>query len=466
MCFGRFFKGGNGMLLSFSPSFIDVNNENGHFTPLHLSFLRAADNINEELFIFNGKETFHFNSEKNVEICKDSDYPKDASDAINHWINLHKSRSKLTIFAYEGSLDLILKLSKVASLNRDVRFFINLMSPEPGLVNPGTWNHFIGTSIKSEHAFKIERVLEALKQNTNIRVSADTEARLVLAKSLGIRIDSVWNGRSVVNHGKQLKSIDIINHKRSESNYIRVLISVDIKRFSFSQLFQCIRAIRFVDVFTKNSATNYLWVFNFKFSELPLHKKILTLLLSRNKTEFIKHKVNLSEYNKRISDSDLIWLPFNSYYVTGSSGRFDDALMNGKPILTRSGTYGDRQLQKWISGYPSYVNISECVQILINLPAILPFLSDCISGKMKEIEEYYSMENQLLSVIGSGEEKKIKIGSFSSYVPMNNSSTHQSNISGLRFISSCLHSLEPKFFYQSARMIILKLKSTLNFNFE
>lgn len=454
------------MILSFSPNFIDENNENGHFTPLHLSFLKAADNINEKLFIFNGKKTFQLNSEKKIKVSKDIDYPDDLSDAITLWINLHRNGSDLTIFAYEGSLDLILKLSKAASVSKDVKFVINLMSPEPGLVNPGTWNHFIGASIKSDYTFKVEKVLEVLKLNANMRVSADTEARSILAKSLGVRIDSVWSGRSVANHTNQIESEDLIGRERSDSNYIRVLISVDIHRFSFYQLLQCIRAIRFVDVFTKKINTNYLWVFNFNRSELPLHKRILLIFLNRNKTEFIKHKVELTEYNKRILDSDLVWLPFNSYYVTGSSGRFDDALMNGKPVLTRSGTYGDRELQKWIPGYPSYVNISECVQILSNLPSILPFLSNCILGKMQEIEAYCSMENQLLSVIGSRLVKEAKNDNFFPHNPVNNFNARQINISAFRFIFSCLYSLEPKFYYQSVKMVILKIKSKLGIKFE
>ena len=372
----------------------------GHFASVQMGFVEAANYLNMPFVIYDGKQFWRNNDLSDLTVVASADPAFTTYENIEKWISQIDYQGRITILIFEGSLESVVEVANFARRQPNIRIYINLFYPEPGLSIPGTYDHFVGQITDCTITNRLRESINLLEKLPNIRLACDTDARSFLARSLGIRIDETWYGRSPI--GKI--SLDLIDPEmdcKNTDRHINIFITVDIARFTYLQLWSCVSVIRFVSSLNQYQTNRLIWTFNFMPKEVSAKFRFLLLFLPKKTTKFVQNKVGLELYARRIHEAEVIWLPLSPYYASSSSGRVADAITLRKPILVPSGTYGHFEFSKWIPNWPTYRNQIECAQILLNLNNLLPLGSRLLRSQSRSISEYYSNVNQLKKVIGS-----------------------------------------------------------------
>lgn len=453
------------MIISVVPMFRGPDDTDGHFASVQLGFVESAKQIQERFVIFDGKFFWESSSENGLEKIAQALVSDNVFEGVADWLEEFPPIETVTLMVFEGSLGTIKKVSDFAWKWPDIRIYINLFYPEPGLSIPGTYEHFVGEITDGKMPSLVNEVKKILDELPSIRLACDSEARSYLAQSLGLRIDATWHGRSPVGlisrrYLENIEGNDIVVKDT------KIFVTVDINRFTSSQFLWCIQVIRFVSAINRNQENQIEWTFNFLPTEVELRFRILKRLLPRKNVKFVQSKVDLESYAKRIHNANLIWLPLSPYYASSSSGRVADAITLRKPVLVPSGTYGHFEISRWIKNWPTYRNQFECAQIMLNMPNLQHLADARLRDQHEEISEFYSNENQLLEVIGS-EFKIRKITDKTKRVTATTKNQYfKEQVTIVTFARSLAYSLSPNLHLRLLKLglIVIKQKTLRVFN--
>lgn len=426
----------------------------GHFASVQLGFVEAAQKIQERFIIFDGSYLWENSPANQLVKIASTQKSENIFNSLAKWLEELPQPEDVTIMVFEGSLSTIKEVEDLARTHPDRRFYINLFYPEPGLSIPGTYDHFVGeiTDGTLDKLLKdVKKILEALP---NIRLACDSDARSYLAQSLGLRIDSTWQGRSPVGYISR-KYFESESITLKNDGKIEIFITVDIQRFTSLQFIRCIQVIRFVSLINKKQDSTIEWTFNFLPEEVSLMFRLLIRLMPRKRVKFVRSKVDLDLYAERIYNADLIWLPLSSYYVSSSSGRVADALVLRKPLLVPSGTYGQFEITRWIKNWPTYRSQIECAQIILNMQNLQEVAKQMLINQAEIIGEFYSNENQLKRVIGHEFTKSTGLSGLANNNCISRKEFAKNQISIFTFIRALAYSLTPSLYFRLVKLGII-----------
>jgi len=430
------------------------NDTVGHFASVQMGFVESAQVMGERFVIFDGKFFWENSSENQLDTIAQVEEEKNIYEGIDKWLQDFPTLENVTVMVFEGSLGTIKEVSEFARSWPDNRIYINLFYPEPGLSIPGTYDHFVGEITDDKLHILLQEVKKILDELPNLRLACDTDARSYLARSLGIRIDATWHGRSPVGLISK-KYLTLEQPSKSDKENIEILITVDITRFKQMQFLWCVQVIRFVSSISMNQDRKIEWTFNFLPKEVSYKFRFLIRFLPRKNVHFVQSKVDLDMYAQRIHSANLIWLPLSSYYISSSSGRVADAVSLRKPILVPSGTYGHFEISKWIQNWPTYRSQFECAQIILNMQNLLPFADILLKNQAESISQYYSNENQLKKVIGSKINSSSEGYDFAKNIANTGINDLKNNITIFTFAKSLAYSLSPNFYVRLLNLVMI-----------
>jgi hypothetical protein len=293
-------------------------------------------------------------------------------------------------FVYEGELELIGPISRLASRFPKVKFVLNMMRADVPIATPASKKYRI--ELKKFLKSEIKQNFCSLTIPNNVKILCETDSRSFLLETLGIHPTGNFPTFSQFTRGRTIYEID--NNKSLErTNPLQVFfpraISVKDKKY-FSKFLVLIFLLR-KELQKKDLEFNILS--HNLLTQILI--KAVTLLLGNRQVHSELLPLSEEDYWLNFSHADLIVLIETPLYMTQSSGKAIDALVAGTPVLATSGTYGAKECDRWIEGFPSFTSMNQLAQVLCMGKDLAAIAHSTLREKKIQIRNYYSVNRAL-----------------------------------------------------------------------
>jgi hypothetical protein len=292
-------------------------------------------------------------------------------------------------FVYEGELELIGPISRLASRFPKVKFVLNMMRADVPIATPASKNYRIKLKkfVKSE----IKQNFRSMTIPDNVKILCETDSRSFLLETLGIHSTGSFPTFSQFTRGRTIYEID--NKFLERTNPLQVFfpraISVKDKKY-FSKFLVLIFLLR--KELQKKELEFHILYHNL-LSQILI--QAVTLLIGSRQVHSERLPLSEEGYWWNFSSPDLIVLIETPLYMTQSSGKAIDALVAGTPVLATSGTYGAKECNRWIEGFPSFTSMNQLAQVLCLGKDLAAIAQTTLREKKIQIRTHYSVNRAL-----------------------------------------------------------------------
>lgn len=310
--------------------------------------------------------------------CLDRSSPATIAASLERHLRGRPSAAdRLTcIVVYEGSSALAVALAPVAAEHPSVRFLVNLFHAERGLDVPLVRRKRHGTQreLLDYAPEALVARLAPLAEVTwpeNLRITAETDAKALLARSVGIPVMDVWRLHSAL--AERGASADRPARRRRPGAPVRVLIAARSSQLHPPLVGDVIEVMERVARVGGGSSTE--WVMAGRFDDHPRVRDALRRLERAGvRLDRADRPLEPDAYAGMFLDVDAVWMPTVWPYRAQSSGKALDALVLGRPILAPAGTAPALAMQRWVPGAPAYGSLAEAAQTFLRLPSLIGLL--------------------------------------------------------------------------------------------
>lgn len=364
-------------VLSVAPSFgIGPVPFAGHEEPYQLGLGRAAATAGLPWTIL-AAETATF-IDGPVVACLDRSSPESIATSLERYLRDRSPAIDRTtgVVVYEGSSALARTLAPVAARHPDVRFLINLFRAERGLDVP--------LVRRKRHATQRELLdygpdaliarlapLGRIVWPENLRITAETEAKALLARSVGIPVSDVWRLHSAM--AERDGSGEHPARERRPGEPVRVLIAARSSQLHpplVDDVIEVMGRVARVD-----GGRSIVWKMSGRFDDHSRVRGALQRLQRAGvRLDADDRPLDPDAYAGMFFDVDAVWMPTVWPYRVQSSGKALDAIVLGRPIVAPAGTAPADVMQRWVPGAPAYGSLPEAAQTFLRLPSLVGFL--------------------------------------------------------------------------------------------
>jgi hypothetical protein len=298
------------------------------------------------------------------------------------------------VFIYEGDTGIALAMATLAARHPHIRFLVNLFRSEAGLDAPLVRRKRYSTQeqLSAYSLSALARRLAPLGRSTwpaNLRITAETDAKKLLARSVGVPVSDVWRLHSSVaerdaSHCEQ-------SSRGRHGGPVRVLVAVRSSRLHPPLVEEVLDVIARVGRVDGGQAVE--WVMAGRFDDHPRVRRGLRLLGRAGVQLRIEDRpLDPDAYAEVFRAADAVWMPTVWPYRVQSSGKALDALVLGRPIIAPAGTFPASAMQRWIPGAPAYGSTTEAAQTFLRLPSMIGLLQSELDRQAAEIRAAYHPE--------------------------------------------------------------------------
>jgi hypothetical protein len=292
----------------------------------------------------------------------------------------------LVVLIYEGSRTLLQEIDCFASEWPDVRFVVNLFTPDADMDVP-----FIPKPVLLRHRRPWRTVSAPVDPNIrctapNIVVTAETEQRALRARSMGAQVSGCWRLHSALPPSSDAEI-------RGSDGY-RVLLPLAAWQLD-QQVFEHVRAVAASARVTGHISLHVAGMWK----TAPLSRSVRNRLRRLERcgvdVEIDAVPPPMAAYQQRFLAADAVWLPKSHPYRFQSSGKALDALVSGRPVIAPAGTYPANEMRRWVPGMPTYGTAEEAVRLFAQLPSLATVIGDALRSRSREIQRAYSAEETI-----------------------------------------------------------------------
>lgn len=290
------------------------------------------------------------------------------------------------VMVYEGSLAMVEAFVPVAADRPDVRFVVNLFRPEPGLV-PARRSR--GRARPSDRV-AVRTLSDGVPDN--LVISAETEARVELARRLGIACAGAWRVHSALWDVEA----DPAGHVRIDGSALRVLVPLADRGHSED----VVRDVATVLHLLRNHADGarvsitLMGAGSMKHSAQVRGPRLEALGAHR-----IVSPADRRAYAALSAAHDVIWIPNRQSYLTQSSGKALDALVVARPVMAPAGSWPAAESSRWAGEQLTYRDANGAARLLLDLRGRIHHLHDRLAQGSERIRAAYAPESTVLRVL-------------------------------------------------------------------
>ena len=289
------------------------------------------------------------------------------------------------VVVYEGTVAHLEPLARLAGDHPDVRVVVNLFKSERHLDTPrsrGT-RRTDRETLRAARDGSLERIVArfaAIEPSDNLIVTAETERRALLARSMGLEVGGTWPLHSQLADAPSAEA-------RPVAATPAVLLQLQAFRTEPATLREVSEVVRGV---VRHAADGPIPTFDLvgRFAGQPSLRRGLRRL-ERLGVRVLDGALDDADYLALHDAHDAVWLPVRGAYNVQSSGKALDALVRGLPVLAPSGSYGAIEQSRWVPGAPSYGATVEAGELLLRLPALLATWRAELAARLPEVRRAY-----------------------------------------------------------------------------
>jgi hypothetical protein len=289
---------------------------------------------------------------------------------------------------YEGRLEHLEVFARVAADHPRTRVLVNLFKSEHPLDLPRERGDRRRDRTSHRRAVdgSVARLTERLARlalPTNLVITAETERRALLARSLGLRIGGAWPV-----HSQLAEAAEPVPTARPPDGSVRVLVQVPWHKANPATLREVGTVIRAV-VRLRSGDGRVRFSIAGRFADRPRLARRVRRLAGDGVT-VIDRSLDDDAYRELHDAHDVVWLPVRGAYNVQSSGKALDGLVRGLPVLAPAGSYGATEQVRWVPGAPSYGATTEAIEVLLRLPDLVEVLRAELTGRLDAVRAAYS----------------------------------------------------------------------------
>ncbi|MEY3020167.1 MAG: hypothetical protein RLZZ272_1151 [Actinomycetota bacterium] len=299
------------------------------------------------------------------------------------------------VVVYEGRLEQLAAFAELARDHPGTRVLLNLFKSERHLDTPRSRG-----SRRADLARLRRRRDDALTGPTgpftalvppdNLVLTAETERRALLARSLGLRVVGAWPLHS------QLAVAPLPPPTERPDGPPRVLIQLQAHKVEDATMRELARVI---GTSGRLAPDRVRWVLA---GRVGTERRLVRSVgrLERLGVEVVDGGLSDDAYRALHDASDVVWLPVRGAYNTQSSGKALDALARGLPVLAPAGSYGASEQSRWVPGAPSYGSTEEAIELVLRLPWLLATWRAALHERLPEVRTALHPRSSILGLLG------------------------------------------------------------------
>jgi hypothetical protein len=299
------------------------------------------------------------------------------------------------VIVYEGNIQLLEEISKIAADHPQTRFVVNFFSLEPEVDAPARRRWSLRRLVQGNGRSAPPARRPPPRVPLNVTVTAETDQLAFQALTVGVPIEDVWRLHS------QLATQPAPEAGRVAGGGLKVLVPLGAWQLNGGIDLMVARTNRHLRR-TVPGATQVQVVGLWSESGLTAAQKRRVRRLRRAGVRVVIDATppKRQEYAERLASADVIWLPKVGRYRNRSSGKALDALTVGRPILAPAGTYPATQMLRWIPGMPQYSTAREAAAVIESLTESIGTLHAELERSAPAIGSAYSPENTVRWIQG------------------------------------------------------------------
>lgn len=290
------------------------------------------------------------------------------------------------VMVYEGSLALAAAFVPVAASRPDVRFVVNLFRPEPGLV--------LAQSPRVLARPTNHMAVQTLAAGVpgNLIISAETEARVVLSRRLGIPCAGAWRLHSTLWDIEP----DSAGRVKPDGSALRVLVPLADRGHSEDVVRDVATVLHLLRNHPEGARVSITLTGagSAKFSARLRGTRLEALGAHR-----VVSPTDRRAYAALFAAHDVIWIPNRHSYRTQSSGKSLDALVVGRPVMAQEGSWPASESSRWAGEALSYRDAHGAAGLLLDLRGRIHDLHDRLANEAERVRAAYAPESTVLRVL-------------------------------------------------------------------
>jgi hypothetical protein len=386
------------VIYSIAPNYKNPQDVDGHWSILQERLKVAANLENVNFFILAPCDAAA--SDSVLRVLRENSVDG-VSQAIQDILSADSSADKY-VFIYEGSIHLLEVLRPVFRRFANVKFVINLFGQENFMSTPAPKNIYRNTLAAELRRRRTSDQIQLDDWPDNLSIVAETPQKLLMAKGIGLPVRGVWPGMLINKIEPQAPRASWAIEGKS----FNIVIPLSKDQMDFRSYRQIVKISRRFSGINFDDKTVKLQLI-IQEHDLSFRKRIFGKLL-RRKISFGENVEGQDSYIRYLESASLVWIPYGVRYMSNSSGKVLEALGVGKPVLMEAGTFGDRIMQSWSPGFPTYRGTGELFQVLATIPIWFPVAADEIHANRDQIVSQFSPRVCLEFIIrlGSVEESR------------------------------------------------------------
>ena len=309
--------------------------------------------------------------------CLDHSGPAGIAQSVEQHLRTLEPSQDVTVgvVVYEADTALAVEFVPVAERNPSVRFLVNLFRAEPGLDVPLVRRKRSGTQREVRAAAprfvlpELQR-LARVRWPANLLLSAESEAKGLLARSSGMPVQGTWRLHSAL---AALETSKADLSTRDGGDPLRILIALRSSQLHGPLVDEVVEVIERVGRFMPAGAIDWVMAGRFD-TDGRVDRALDRLTRAGVSLERASRPLEPDAYMRMFLGVDAVWMPTVWPYRIQSSGKALDALVAGRPVIAPAGTAPAAAMQRWVPGAPAYGSVPEAAQVFLRLPSLVGLL--------------------------------------------------------------------------------------------
>jgi hypothetical protein len=296
------------------------------------------------------------------------------------------------VVVYEAETTLAVAFARLAVEHPDVRFLVNLFLSETGVDVPVLRRKKYATQPEVEHYGPValaERLthLAGAVWPANLRLTAETDAKALLARSLGLPVTGVWRLHSAMAEREAaVRPVPADGPGVRDGDPMRVLIALRSSHIHPPLIRDVVDVIE--RVARAGGGDAITWRTTGRFYDHPRVTAALRHLRRVGvRVDGDERPLDPDAYAQSFLDTDVVWMPAVWPYRVQSSGKALDAIVLGRPVVAPAGTAAAEEMRRWVPGVPTYGSPSEAAQLFLRLPSLHGLLRAELARQATTIRE-------------------------------------------------------------------------------